>query len=60
MTWHYEHTLINNCFPYSIIELRYAAEIGLLVAAPATENVVPIDNKARTNRSGATERCLRN
>jgi hypothetical protein len=32
----------------------------VLVAAPATENVVPIPKSAKTSRSGATARCLRN
>jgi hypothetical protein len=37
-----------------------AAVIGDLVAAPATEKVVPMENSASTKRRGATARCLRN
>ena len=58
--WHEEHPLRKILWPSSINALLSAAVIGAPVAAPATENVVPIDNNARTRRRGATMQCLRN
>jgi hypothetical protein len=58
--WQEEHPFRKSCLPSSINAVRSAAVIGVPVVAPATEKVVPMENKARTKRSGATARCLRN
>jgi hypothetical protein len=58
--WQEEQPFRNIRWPSSISALFSAAVIGVLVAAPATENVVPIESSAKTKSSGATARCLRN